>query len=295
MALTIYWTDPLRNFTKPDNTAQIAEILIAGKFVNVSNIERRMLQKTLIERQKQAPDIAVFGSSRADRFSSMLFPGCILRNNSVNSGTLEDYVSLTNVYLRRGILPKTIILELDPWILNENQDIAIYTVLTSEYQSLAKKAAIDISVEDRIRFEWYRDKKYFNLFSPIFFQQSLRVLILGGKGPDLIEMEDSAAYLIQGGYAPDGSLSYSTIEVKSAQEVEQAAIQYATKKEISFMNNFRRLDPKREVVLERFVDYISSQGSRVVLFLVPFHPTAYKILISRPEYEIIETFDLIAV
>ena len=90
-----------------DLDKEIAKVLNDGNNVtNLENFNEWLLRMNSVNMLKKAPDIIVLGSSRVATFSSKSFNEKIFYNNAVSGASLEDYISIYQVYKERNILPK---------------------------------------------------------------------------------------------------------------------------------------------------------------------------------------------
>ncbi len=120
-----YFVDPAHILCKTDRSYEegMAALLLKGLNVaDASNYDERLLQEFYIKglTESDRKEIIVLGSSRAGQICSNLFPLASFFNNSVSGGSLEDYVAITGIYLGKGLLPKEVILGIDPWLFNRN-------------------------------------------------------------------------------------------------------------------------------------------------------------------------------
>ncbi|MEA2063496.1 MAG: hypothetical protein U9P14_07360 [Gemmatimonadota bacterium] len=290
MGVINYFSDPAGYFSKDDYSKQVADLLLAGHYVEYSiPFDRRLMQKHLIEELTSPIDIVVFGSSRSDAFTSSLFPGKTVFNHSVNRGTLQDYISIYELYRRKNIKPSTIILGLDPWILNENNEISVWQSLAEEYKSISTHLGLKASLKTHINNRRLLLENYYNLVSPGYFQKCIKVLFLGSaylERPPPTPV-DSVRFKKTGGWRPDGSYISIIKNSRTPEEVRSAAIEYANMKPVSFLGSFNRLDPETKESFETFMNYLQAEKIEVIFFLIPFHPVAYDILMKRKEYRII--------
>ena len=97
---------------------KISEILSKKKNVtNILNYDERILQKHIINSFSDRKDIVVIGSSRVMMINSHHFNNKTFFNSSVSGATVEDYISIYQIYKTNNLLPEKIIIGLDPCIL----------------------------------------------------------------------------------------------------------------------------------------------------------------------------------
>ena len=98
-----YFGDAARIFD-PEYEREMSEILMSGRFItNINNYDERVFQKEVINRMAKAPEVLVLGSSRTMLINSSYFPGQTFFNNSVTGASIEDLISLFQVYKEKKI------------------------------------------------------------------------------------------------------------------------------------------------------------------------------------------------
>ncbi len=101
---------------------------------NVQNYDHRLVQRYYVEQLSRRPEIISIGSSRSYQIRNEFFPGRFFFNNSVSQASLEDYVAIYGMYDGRSLRPATIVLGLDPWILNGHRNLTNWQSVEFEYQ-----------------------------------------------------------------------------------------------------------------------------------------------------------------
>jgi predicted glycosyltransferase involved in capsule biosynthesis len=120
LLLTNYFGDAARLFDN-DYEKQMAKIIINGQYVtNVENYDERLFQKELIISEEIYPNFVIVGSSRTMLINSDLFLSSSFLNNSVSGASIEDIISIYQLYKVNNKLPKKILLGVDPWLFNRN-------------------------------------------------------------------------------------------------------------------------------------------------------------------------------
>jgi hypothetical protein len=56
-------------------------------------------------------------------------------NHGVSGATIEDDIAILELYLENGPAPRTIIIDVDPWILNANNRQMSWMTLKGEYEN----------------------------------------------------------------------------------------------------------------------------------------------------------------
>lgn len=282
-----YYVDPANIFRSNSYEDGIAQILLHGENVtNISNYDERALQRYYINGLTKAKDIVALGSSRSMGVSSDLFPGKEFFNNSVSGATIEDYIAIYQLYRAKGLLPKTLIIGLDPWLLNKNNDQFRWQSLRIEYEQLIKT----ISPE---KYAFQLDNlfflKYAELLSFSYFQKSVQLLIenassMKSRGGNYQAISDVASD--QAIKLFDGSLRYDKKTREAGlQEVSKLAIAYTLEEPVYSLRKFNNLDANLINLFESFIDYLISNKVSVFFFFPSYHPTTYKILITSDKYK----------
>lgn len=178
--VTNYVVDPANLFrnTMTENDGKTHEDqmvnYIAQQYnaTNVGSYNERLFNKAFINSMTGSPDIAVFGSSKAQLIDDTFFDEQLV-NNSVTGATLEDILGLFQIYYGKSEMPKKIILELSPGMLNGQNTSTRWKDLELEYDLLH---AILLGKTDpkKDNFGWSIAPKYYELISFEYFQQSIK-------------------------------------------------------------------------------------------------------------------------
>ena len=288
-----YFVDPANLFRGTPYEQSIAKLLLQGQNVaNISNYDERLLQKFYIQGLTQKKDIIVLGSSRSMQISTDMFPGKTLFNNSVSGASVEDFISIYEMYSQKNLQPSIVIIGLDPWLLNRNNGQTRWKSLISEYQAGIKRLGFPLEMADYFRLNNIIPDKYFELISLSYFQESVRygvkffldINVQGEQAQFYSTNETSADVPIK---LSDGSYSYAkSFSSLSTSEVRKLAISYVGDTVYS-LESFNELDNNLALKLESFIGFLQNNGVDVILFLPPYHPATYELLISSDKYKII--------
>lgn len=283
-----YFIDPANLFKSIKYEKGIAEILLKGLNVaNISNWDERLVQKYYIEGLREKKDIVVFGSSRAMEINAQLFPEKKNFNNSVSGASIEDYIAIYGLYYTKNLLPSIIIIGLDPWLLNRNNEQGRWKTISKYYNFTLNRMKLKST-------ETYGDiAKYKELLSPSYFQHSIKRLFEIIKKPSAPKKGEYYQTDKTEADVPiklfDGSYSYDDkIRTMSVSEVKKKAISYATSKPIYSLGQFSKLDVDYIKLLESFIDLIKNDNIKVIFYLTPYHPYVYEYMINSNEYKIIQ-------
>lgn len=261
----------------------IAELLLSRSNVaNVSNYNDRLVQKFYIEGLHQGYNVTILGSSRAMAIHSYMVRGRTFFNHSVSGASLQDHVAILELYALHQLRMNTIIIELDPWLLNANNGQQQWLELSSEYHAAIRRLGLSPGRNNMNDLDLFSDAgRYFELISPSYFQESWRIWLLSLRDPDSVPGDYYPTSEVVGQTAirlSDGSLSPG-IQERSA-ESPNVNVQNA----VITLRNFNRLDPDLKRLFETQILSLQDDGVTVLFLLTPYHPDAYEFLIQSLEY-----------
>jgi hypothetical protein len=271
-----YWGDAAKIF-HTGYERNIANIIFENKnATNISNYDERILQKELINKIKSKPDILILGSSRTMLINSSYFENKKLINNSVSGASIEDCIAIYQMYKAKNILPKKIILGIDPWLFNENNGQQRWHSLQKEYYNFFSKT---IHKQKNILSD-----KTQQLVSFSYFQSSLRSLpavILGKSNP----IPSNKMYNESNTKIIDGSLAYSEkYRNVSVEDVNNKAKNYIAN-QIYSIENFDKISPKIFNEFNKLCKEIKTNDIELSFFLAPYHPLVYKKI--KEDYKVV--------
>ncbi len=263
-----YYGDAARLF---DNNyeKEIADILKSGKYVtNISNYDERIFQKEVIKNFKSCPDVVILGSSRTLLIKPEYLENQPTFNNSVSGASIEDLVAIYQMYKARNMLPKKIILGIDPWTFNKNNGQKRWQSLMNEYYSFFNEK------KDTKAGLYTKNKKYAELLSPSYFQSSLKnipAIIHGNRNPKpTTETHNKANTKLT-----DGSLVYSEeYRDASASDIEAKVKTYLSGS-IYGIEKFDSLSTKAIESFNLLIKDIQVNNIEIIFFLAPYHPIVY--------------------
>jgi hypothetical protein len=279
MACINFVVDP-GNLFSASIEKEIADILLEGRnAAAISNYDERKVQKYTIAGLSHAPEVCVLGSSRSMQIGRELFPDLNFRNSSVSAATIHDYIAIYQLYRTRDMLPKRIILGLDPWVLNINGNKERWKTLQKEYNALVT-SEFEQSASRDVEF------KYFQLLSPSYLQHSIRVLKDGDETAEFYVTDDPAPS--DGMLRSDGFRYYPDAHRLATQEqVQENATRYINRSRIYGLKHFVMLDPELRKLCANLLDLMQRDGVEVQLFLPPYHPQVFDYMKESPDYRIV--------
>jgi competence protein ComGF len=180
VVLTNYNVDPANLFSNKRSNQdslsyelQILNNILEGYNVtNLDTYDERVFNKKFIQSIVVAPETVILGSSRSQLINKDIFDCDQLINNSVTGATLEDIIALFNIYENNHLKPHKILLEISPWMLNDNNEQDRWSVLEDEYNSFLEKLDKNEIDEKKILI----NPKYKELISFEYFQESINYL-----------------------------------------------------------------------------------------------------------------------
>ncbi len=273
-----YWVDPAGIFSKQ---ARCREFSMAEVFSRKNNIlidfnyDERLLQKYRLELDGPGKDVIVIGSSRSLQISSLILERPLL-NISVSGAGIEDFIALS-VLAKKGLHPKIIIFGVDPWIFNVHYGQSRWKSLSYEYST-----GLSVIGGRKYSTDFTLPTRYLQLLNYEYSKESLMLLWKSIR-------QKQPAYSIRTSDGPtsdadlirfDGSRAYHKSYVERDQETVKAqAISFASRPDISILNNFVFSDDVQQD-FRRLLDYVA-KDTTVIIFLPPFHPSAYPLIKSR--------------
>lgn len=254
----------------------ISSILLEGKNVtNISNYDERRLQKELIENLNTVPDIVILGSSRTMLINNEYFEEYSLLNNSVSGASLEDLISIYQIYKSKGIIPGKVLIGIDPWLFNDNNNLLRWKSLESEYNKFLKKDLI-------FAHNLY---KYREVFSPSYFQNSIKQLTKP-RTPEA----SLAKYNWSNTKLTDGSLTYSKSYRESTISDINVRVQNYTQGNVYGLESFKALSPNIIREFKLLVKDLIANNSQIIFFLAPYHPNVYPVI--KVKYPLVEKTEI---
>ncbi|HUI08008.1 MAG TPA: hypothetical protein VL486_13500 [Verrucomicrobiae bacterium] len=285
-----WFVDPVHLRNADQYEYDIAQLVLDGKRVtNISNPNEAAYIKFFVDGLKTRKDVLVLGSSRSKLIRSDSFPTLSFFNNSIAGAGLVDYLAIYQMYRQKRLIPSIAVVELSPWILMRDYS-SVWKTLNAHKQQLerwvlsptrGKSRPMDIRSSIRADFSEFLSLGY---FQTSFYTWADRL-----RHPT--EHKDSC-FVWQEGTLPmgetlltDGSAIYPEYveHTRDREHVTALAIEYARKP----AGIPQSIDPECQKVLEAFLDQLAHDGVRAVLYLPPYHPKAYALMVDSPQDRII--------
>lgn len=281
-----YFMDPANLFSKGKYEYGIAKLISENNNVaNLTNCDERILQKYISEMIKTKYDIMVLGSSRTMTIGNNLLEGKVF-NKSVSGCSLEDLMSVYWVTRKADSLPKTIIVNLDPWVLNKNNNQTRYKSLQVEYDEIIDFMSLE---KENITITDYIPEKLLHLFSFTYFRESLKAFakkFTNNKEESYYPTKDSSLEVSL--KLVDGSwINKKQEKETSLERANQKAINYANESPIYSLGNFKKISKDNQERFEKLISLMSKDNIKIVFLLTPYHPYVYNKLVNSEDYKII--------
>jgi hypothetical protein len=306
-----YFVDPGSLFYRVPYEKDIVKIFCSGKNVaNLVDYDEGLFQKLYVQQMKKKKDIVVLGSSRVFGVNINL-PNYSFFNSGMSGSLVKDYMAVYWLYYAKKIEPKIIIIGLDPWILNKKAKRArsIETEAEKMWFLLEKKSKKDY-INLYFNLYIYKLNTYLQLFSLSYFQGSFYKIQKDAEKnkssyltcfkeyiknkitakidyyPTLNEYEDVGVKLKNGVYHYD-----KKIRTRLIQEVNKEAVKYVTRGSVYYLDSFTNIDSFLSKQLNDFFDFVKSRGVKIIIYLPPYHPVTYNLLMHKPQYYIVDSVE----
>lgn len=274
--------DPAHIFDNKYEKGMVDIINSGNNVANIGNYDERLFQKIFIKELSNPKNIISIGSSRSMQIRENLFNNEFF-NNSVSGASLEDYIAITQLYNSNNKLPENIILGVDPWIFNKNNNQDRWQVLEEYYYSFINNKDIKIN-----KSSFYDNLT--NLLSIKYFQESIRYILNGNFNEKYFPTKDTS--LSSKIKLNDGSLVYGiNYRDVSISEIEDKAKNYING-DIYSIEKFNQIDDKYLNQFKMLINFYKSKNINITIFLPPYHPIVYKYIVNNDKYRMVNEVEL---
>lgn len=284
--LVEYSATALTVFNQVEKT--IAAARLNGKNVAFSfDYDDRSMQRYVINTDKNKKDIVVLGSSRSAKIDKDFFSHQSFSNNNVTGAQLEDMLGMYQLYRANNSLPGTIILGLDPQLMEEPDSSYRWIALSKEFGQVS--SGFPASRDPKVVFTYWR-KRLQKMVSVPYLQFCLqkisRNVFFNSDHPSYYVTDNAEDFLPV--VHSDGSISESLkIRSKSPETVVAEIKNSSDDCSAKLFNNFSK---EKEFLFLNFLQTLKNDKVKVVFWLAPFHPAAYgRIVGSASCQRILET------
>jgi len=245
----------------------MANDLLQNQQIVSADIDERLFIKYRIMLERMDPELVVIGSSRMMQIGENVSKVKTL-NLSVSNASLEDSIAIMGLAQSR-FKPKTIIMGLDPWMIDKNSGRTQWETLQDEYYDEIKKlTSLDKDIHLKIeakRNESIKQLKKNNL--------ALQNLYLRGY-----ESEQALPTSYKDITKKDGSRVYNKLfQNRSRLEIAQEFDGYLNHS----IDNYER-SPEMIRILQELITYYGD-SKNIIFMITPYHPDLYnKFLTEKP-------------
>lgn len=240
---------------------------------NLLNIDDRTLHKKIIETRLDKNEIIAIGSSRIMGIGQQTFSKPFF-NHGMSGAILKDYLGIIGIYLKeKKYIPKTIIIGLDPWILNGEPN-SRWTQL-KEYSSFLENKILNKKCDQKYSSITQNLKELFSLEYTIYNAR----LLLDDQKVLFLEKE---CILEKDCFYQDGShVEANKVAQTSVDEGIHKAKRYILSQPIYHLGGFTQLKAK---MFENFIAFLKKQNIKIIFYLPPYHPIVYNTFRSDKRY-----------
>lgn len=260
----------------------IARAILAGdNIAHADGINEREVLRQLILQLEEPFDTIAVGSSRIMQMNAEIAEVDSFYNCGLSGADYRDIMNVFYQFEKAGKLPNTMILALDPWILNADP-----TKLHGQSDAELFKEFLTLRLgyeTDYTRPQPVRPPGPLQMLNPALFQRNLQ-FVLQKQQPDIppeLALGDvyDLAYQVK---LPDGTALYpAPYRNASQEEIDQRAMLEATT--FLHMDGFVAPDPELCLLFHRFIQHAESQGVQVILLLMPYNPFVYNYATERQD------------
>lgn len=278
-----YYVDPAALFKNGQYELGIAQIILTGQNVaGASDFDERIYNKYIIGKSNQKRGIIALGSSRILQVSTDIIPDKTFFNHGVSGATIEDLIAIYNMYRKKDAAPDMVILGVDPWMFNINNDQKRWKSIEDDYDDFLKSTNF---IHQNKRAMPAFSKKYLELFSVSYFQESIKDIFKMNRRK-YFGTKDKFGKLAIIQY--DGARNYpESRRGRTKEEILFEAKKRAHKPGAYSLGNFKEMDRNLLSQFEMFVKYLKNEKKEVVLLMAPYHPYMYDIIVKSKNYQIV--------
>lgn len=274
--------DPARLFSSGEQELGAATALAERRYVvGAAHLDVRLMQRYLTVLIRRQPGVLILGSSRSWEIGSNIFPLSRTLNQSLPAADFDDMEGLLAMWRARKLLPKKVVMGIDPWMLNQ----ARTTGLGYVKPSIAYDGDINTATSSK-PLTWRSVKAMFSLqyFFDSFRAWRSRTGSADGITYRLADSDDSDHDVLR----PDGTFKnrLSAFE-RPVAEVEFAAARHGRDKAFWGLENFSAIDQAALAKFDALLDLLQTNGTKVVIFLPPYYPAAYRTIQAHEKYRMV--------
>ena len=266
---TNYLVDPANVFSEDEYIDKIANIIASGNNAdNIVNCNERLLQKKYLQKVKvNNPDVVILGSSRVMEIGSNIYGNKKILNAGVSHANINDLIALAGLMDELKIIPKEVVINIDPFLICKNSDATgEWLTLKEYYRKFTIAYCSNLIKKNIVEEEGDKRKKYYSLIAFDYFQKSIEFLYKGNT-KSVINIGKNIPQKF-GRYA-NGSIAYP-YKYQHPDTLITANVAKGMGKLI-----VSEIDNDNFLLLKCLLDYFKKKGTSVTLLMLPYHPDFY--------------------
>ena len=257
-----------------------------------SGYNDRSLLLACLNRQGDAKEVVVIGSSRVFTFEHTMFDTDSFYNAGLSEATIYDLWAVTGILARNGHLPETMIIGVDAFLFNTAHDNDRWLELEEYARYMDEAAGREADGQEtagessrRLKNTGKHHDKWLSLD---YFRYNITCLP-EGKRFAVSYTKDWETELYTKHY--DGSVSYQKA-LRDVQPEEVVALtEEAMETHVVYrMTDYQEIDAGSMALLTDLIDYLQRQNVEVILYLPPYSPMLYDYIESEEAFQI--TFEV---
>lgn len=246
-----------------------------------NNFDERVFQQERINSLSAQVHTAVLGSSRvisARKKFLHLSENQIFINNGVSGASIEDYLAIMGMYRKKGYLPSAVIIGVDPWVFNINNNQIRWKTARKYYLSTLRAMGAEGNVDV---LGWTNWEKYANLLSIAYTRSNIDLLTHPGEPFHPAKDADAELRVLD----PDGGQNVPHSVLARTPEEVRRIVRSNIADDVYCLEHFNRINNKE--FFESFIAYLIGNRVKVRFLLVPYHPILWKHISSKEKYSLV--------
>ncbi len=282
MVYVSYNVDPSGLFFGAGFERIASEYMLAGNYINkYEQLDGRALNEVYAKNVSYAPQILINGSSRSMMVTSEISQNRSFYNAANVGADFYDFFTSYYIFYKEDKLPETIILSIDPWLLNDSEEAIDRRSNKELYYEFIGEV---LGIENSEYIKEDPNEKYLALLDPAYFQSSVDYYKVGPDletPPEIVAPEDvlKSEVVIK---APDGSIVYDL----AFREQTQESIDFNAQTHANFPMGstiFDELSEEKLEIFESFIEHLKENNVEIVFFLSPYHPIYYDMVLAEKD------------
>ena len=239
------------------------------------NINIRDLRNATISKMKQAPDAIVMGASHWQEAHVDLVPGINFYNSHVHRDYYEDMLAVAQMYVQHNRLPKEVIIAIRDKLftpVEDRTDFLWYPGI-KYYRKMAQR----LGIKPHSYFKTMEVQTWRELLSLPLLWENIHREFLAKEMPHATEKNkfDGLDVLLPGGsiiWSREHQATFTRARARQEALAFAEASKYAPPK----------IDPIGVESIDKLLNFLQSEGVRIVLAHPPFNPEFYDEVAGTP-------------